>query len=332
MPGTTIVGEWVSPDVNPQIRGTILKVYGGRNQIDGQAFITMQQHTKINNVTFWYPEQTVENIAQYPPTIDTYQYTYVQNVTLVNSYFGIRNASYANCPNAWNIYGTPLNTGVEFDLVIDIARIEELHFAPNYWADSGLPGAPATGTAYKALKEQLYNYAIGITLRRIDWSYVTYSDIKGYNIGLLFNVSEDGSVPNGQCVGLNFTDCKYGHFSYGASSSCESLLDITMKNCEYGIYTTGTHNGVVQYYNADIQATQYAVYQDSAYTKLSVMASVIRKVVCIPRTAATSLSTTKFVRLLRRSNWIMVRLRRSLSATRMRTVSLLKLATPVLAR
>ena len=277
-PGTTIVGEWVNPDINPQIRGTILKVYGGRGEINGRAFIKMQQHTKINNVAFWYPEQTVDSFAQYPPTIKTYQYTYVQNVTLVNSYFGIQNEEAANCPNAWNIYGTPLNVGVDFDMVIDIARIEELHFAANYWADSGLPGAPATGEAYNLLKDQLYNYAIGITLRRIDWSYVTYSDIKGYNIGLLFDKSNyDPAYPNGQCVGLNFIDCKYGHFSYGASGSCESLLDITMKNCEYGIYTTGTQNGVVQYYNADIQATKYAVYQDSAYTKLSVMASTIRK-------------------------------------------------------
>ncbi len=277
LPGTTIVGEWQNPDENPQIRGTILKVYCGAGSTEGKAFITMQQHTKINNVSFWYPEQTVYTLAPYPPTIETYQYTFVQNVTLVNSYFGIQNKEGANCPNAWNIYGTPLNIGIDFDMVIDIARIEELHFAANYWADSGLADAPTSVEDYNRLKDQLYDYGIGITLRRIDWSYVTYSDIKGYNIGLLFDKSIDGNYPNGQCVGLNFIDCKYGHFSYGASSSCESLLDITMKNCEYGIYTTGTYNGVVQYYNADIQATQYAVYQDSAYTKVSVMASVIRR-------------------------------------------------------
>ncbi len=277
-PGTTIVGEWVSPDINPQIRGTILKVYHGSGEINGNAFIKMQQHTKINNVAFWYPEQTVK-AAIYPPTIETSDHTYVQNVTLVNSYFGIQNKVSANCPNAWNIYGTPLSVGLDFDSVIDIARIEELHFAPNYWADSGLQGAPVTDEEYNLLKEQLYYNATGITLRRIDWSYVTYSDIKGYNIGLLFDKTKGNSdnFPNGQCVGLNFVDCMYGHFSSGAASTGESLLDITMKNCEYGIYTTGTYDGVVQYYNADIQATQYAVYQESAYTKLSVMASTIRK-------------------------------------------------------
>ncbi len=275
--GTSIFGEWANPDENPEVRGTVLKVYSGAGSADGTSFVKMMQHTQIRNVAFWYPEQSVDTLVQYPPTIQTFQYTFVENVTLVNSYFGIQNNSGANCPNAWNIYGTPLNIGLDFDNVIDIARVEELHFAAKYWMYSGLPNAPTAAADVKKLENQLYNYAIGITLRRIDWSYVTYSDIVGYNIGLLFDRSVNGtSFPNGQCVGLNFTNCKYGHFSYGASSSCESLLDITMKNCEYGIYTTGEISGVIQYYNANIQATKYAVYQNSNHTKLSVMASTIR--------------------------------------------------------
>jgi len=275
--GTSIIGEWTNPDENPEVRGTVIKVYTDAGVADGAPFIRMMQHTQVKNLSFWYPEQSVDTFTPYPPTIETYQYTFVENVTLVNSYFGIQNALGANCPNAWNIYGTPLNIGLDFDMVIDIARVQELHFGAKYWMYSGLPNAPTSVADVQALEEQLYNYAIGITLRRIDWSYVTYSDVVGYNIGLLFDISSNGTnYPNGQCVGLNFTNCKYGHFSFGASSSCESLLDITMKNCEYGIYSTGSVSGVIQYYNADIQATNYAVYQESGYTKLSLMASTVR--------------------------------------------------------
>ncbi len=274
--GTTIVGEWANPDQNPEIRGTIFEVYCGANATNGAPFISMDHHTKINNVAFWYPEQTVACDIQYPPTIDMYQYTFVENVTFVNSFFAIQQQRGANCPNAWNIYGTPLNIGVDFDMVVDIARIQEVHFSPDYWVNSGLPGAPTTANEIQTLEDQLYNYAIGITLRRIDWSYVTYSDITGYNVGLMFAESIEGNLPNGQCVGLNFTDCKYGHFSYGTAGSTESMLDITMKNCEYGVYVTGEHDGALRYYNADIQATQYAVYQESAYTKLTLMASTVR--------------------------------------------------------
>ncbi len=275
--GTSIFGEWANPDENPEVRGTVLEVYTGAGASDGTPFIQMMQHSQVKNLAFWYPEQSVDTFTQYPPTISTYQYTFVQNVTLVNSYFGIQNNTGANCPNAWNVYGTPLNVGLDFDHVIDIARVEELHFAAKYWMYSGLSNAPTSKADVQKLEDQLYNYAIGITLRRIDWSYVTYSDVVGYNIGLLFDLSTNGNnYPNGQCVGLNFTNCKYGHFSYGASSSTESLLDITMKNCEYGIYSTGTVSGVIQYYNADIQATEYAVYQESSGVKLSLMASTVR--------------------------------------------------------
>ncbi len=279
--GTAIIGEWVSPDENPEARGTILKVYSGKGSENG-AFISMGAHTVVQNVSFWYPEQTVDEFAVYPPTIDLNQYTFAKNITLYNSYFGIRSLTTANCPNAWNIYGTPLNIGLDFDMVIDIARIEEIHFSPDYWIESELDGAPTSAADIKALEDQLYNYAIGITLRRIDWSYVTYSDIEGYNTALMFAQSIDGNWPNGQCVGLTFTDCKYGHFAYGVANTTESLLDITMENCEYGVYITGEaddriyYDGAIRYYDSDIEASQYAVYQESNNQRLNIIASVIR--------------------------------------------------------
>ncbi len=279
--GTSIIGEWANPDTNPEARGTILEVYCGKGTEKG-AFVTMGAHTMVQNVSFWYPEQSAVKPVVYPPTIDMNQYTFTKNITLYNSYFGIRSLTEANCPNAWNIYGTPLNIGLDFDKVVDIARIEEIHFAPDYWLNSGLPGAPVTDSEIKALEDQLYNYAIAITLRRIDWSYVTYSDITGYNTALMFAQSIDGNWPNGQCVGLTFTDCKYGHFSYGVASTTESLLDITMKNCEYGVYITAggsgfLPDGAIRYFDADIDASKYAVYQESHLQQLNMLASTIRR-------------------------------------------------------
>ncbi len=235
----------------------------------------MGAHTVVRNVSFWYPEQTVEGIP-YPPTIDLNQYTFAQNITLYNSYFGIRSLTVANCPNAWNIYGTPLNIGVDFDKVVDVARIEEIHFAADYWINSGLPGAPTSEKDVAALKDLLYNYGIGITIRRMDWSYVTYSDIDGYNIGLLFAQSVDGSYPNGQCVGLNLINCKYGHFVYGVMFTSEAMLDITMKNCEYGVYITGDTSGTLAYYNANIHATQYALFHSNSLAQFHLLASTVR--------------------------------------------------------
>ncbi len=273
--GVTIVGEWANPDQNPEVRGTVLEVYGGRGSVDGAAFINMGGSSKVTNLSIWYPEQAVESIAQYPPSISTSGYAVVQNVTLVNSYFGIQNINTANAPNAWDVYGTPLNVGIDFDMVIDIHRIQNIHFAAKYWERSGLPNAPTTAVQKQLLQEQLYNYAIGITVRRIDWSYVGFSDIKGYNIGLFFDASIGGGYPNGQCMSMEFTNCKYAVFAYGVSGQSEMLSDFVIKNCEYGIYLADGADGILQMANMDISATKEAIHQESV-VRMSMVNSTVR--------------------------------------------------------
>ncbi|MBE6767459.1 MAG: hypothetical protein E7549_00935 [Ruminococcaceae bacterium] len=273
--GISIVGEWSNPDENPEIRGTVLEVYGGRGSVDGAAFINMGGSSKVSNLSVWYPEQSVENVAQYPPSFSTNGYAVVQKVTLVNSYFGIQNVNTCNSPNAWDVYGTPLNIGIDFDNVIDIHRIQNIHFAAKYWERSGLPNAPTTAEQKQLLEEQLYNYAIGITVRRIDWSYVGFSDIKGYNIGLFFDLSVGGGYPNGQCMSMTFTDCKYAVFAYGISGCSEMLSDFVIKNCEYGIYTDEDADGILQMVNMEISATKEAIHQGGK-VRMSIVNSTIR--------------------------------------------------------
>ncbi len=97
--GVQVYGEWCSPETDHTVRGTILKVYCGKNDAGGSAFINMSTHTQISNLSIWYPEQDAQNIKTYPATVFTNDYTFVKNVTLVNSYFGIQQNSSANCPN-----------------------------------------------------------------------------------------------------------------------------------------------------------------------------------------------------------------------------------------
>ena len=78
-----------------------------------------------------------------------------------------------------NVYGTPLKTGLEFDCLADIGRIETVHFSPDYWAGSGLADAPTAGEH----EAWIYNNGTGMIVRRIDWSYSCYVTVEGYNIG-----------------------------------------------------------------------------------------------------------------------------------------------------
>ena len=78
----------------------------------------------------------------------------------MNAYFGY--TSYVNGTTARpflrNIYGTPLKTGIEFDCLADIGRVETVHFSPGYWADSGLSNAPTQWPARGVALQQRHRH------------------------------------------------------------------------------------------------------------------------------------------------------------------------------
>ena len=47
-----------------------------------------------------------------------------------------------------NSYMTALNKGIEVHVCTDIGRIENVRISPEYWANSGLPGAPSLEVSF----------------------------------------------------------------------------------------------------------------------------------------------------------------------------------------
>lgn len=181
--GVTLCGEWSQPDGKSPVKGTIFKIYNGKGDAGGRPFISLTNNCMVRNVTFWYPEQKLENgnpIA-YPPTILGGSYSHVRNVTFVNSFVAVQQGpTMSGCPNVYNAYGTPLMTGFDIDGIADIGRYDTINFAPDYWINSGLAGAPSTEEEIEKLKESLGSQAVGIILRRIDWSYLAFYNVTGY--------------------------------------------------------------------------------------------------------------------------------------------------------
>ena len=201
--GVILRGDWRQPAPGQPIVGTVLKAYAGRGNVNAAPFIKLNNSAGVNGISIWYPEQLPNDIQPYPPTLGNGGGATVENVTLVNAYFGY--TSYVNGTTARpflrNIYGTPLKTGIEFDCLADIGRVETVHFAPGYWKDSGLPNAP-TANEHAAW---LYNNGTGMIVRRIDWSYSCYVTVEGYAIGLALRPGryDGGNYPNGQSYGFN---------------------------------------------------------------------------------------------------------------------------------
>jgi hypothetical protein len=276
--GVVLRGDWEKPSVNQPLSGTILMAYWGRgDETEDNAFITTESSTGIYNLAIWYPEQDADNIVPYPPTIlygkQGYwgnDYNNVRNVTLVNAYSGVvlsrRNGG--GCPNVYNLYGTPLSRGIEIDNIADVGRLDWIEFSPDYWAASGLPGAPQKGSAYSAF---IRANATGIVMRRNDWSYACHVDIEGYKIGFhaAESVASADSKPNGHNYGMTYRNCNIGILIESISNAGIMFTRAKIENCDKGVVIAGDAASVAQFYDCEIAATDEAIrIERSASTKL----------------------------------------------------------------
>lgn len=202
--GVTLRGDWISPDdVNKEVKGTILDVYGGKGEEEAPSFIQLSPSSGVTNLSVWYPEQSAIHPSGYPWTIEQLSgdSATIQNVTLVNAYKGIKIGPIWNeLHYIKNVYGTVLNTGVFLDFTTDIGRIEHLRLAPDYWSGSGLAGSPQKNT----LTEYLVTHAEGIVMGRSDWEYMSDVFLSGFKTGLRMTTRTDSlETANAQLYKIN---------------------------------------------------------------------------------------------------------------------------------
>ena len=197
--------------------GTVLCIYGGKGTTDrNQSAILCGPYASVQNLAFWYPEQTFVNgePIPYPAAIaQTYiNGLTIRNVTFVNAYRGIdawlNGAVYA-LQYIREISGTCLDYFFSNDFNLDIGKIENLDLSPRFWLESGLPGAPNE----ELLRTYMIRNSIGIHLAQADFFYFSDIKIEGYNKGFYFvsSTREDAlnGVANGQLLNPTIVDCYY---------------------------------------------------------------------------------------------------------------------------
>lgn len=233
-PGVQLRGDWAAPEFNNgMVLGTILEVRVGKNAPnydgsvkswwnDSQAgnalrttytsiadrFIEMNAGTGVTNLSIWYPEQNINDVKPYPWTLFQTQgnCATIEHVTLVNSYNGFNSAP-SELHYVLDSYITALNKGIEVHVCTDIGRIENVSISPEYWAKSGLPGAPTLAelTAYTKAN------SVGFQMHRSDWEYISYLHISGYKRGIWIG-REPGfaDAPNAQLYEAHVDNCENG--------------------------------------------------------------------------------------------------------------------------
>lgn len=265
--GVTIRGEWKKPVKGSPIVGTIIVAdpnSQGREE-ESRALFVMEPSAAIKDMAFWYPKQDPNNITAYPPTIvfgvNGYfgnEYCIAQNITLVNAYNGlVSSKAGGGAPNMYGIYGTPLKKGLEIDCIAEVGRIEGVDFSPEYWAGSGLEGAPSSNSSYK---EWIRDNGTAIVMRRNDWSFTTNVKVEGYFIGFhAVQSTKEAADPNGQNFLMTFTDCTTALYAENVAGSGVMFHRIKADNCEYGLFVPAYCGGSVQLTDCDIEASQYAI-------------------------------------------------------------------------
>ncbi|EEC53362.1 glycosyl hydrolase family 28-related protein [Bacteroides eggerthii] len=233
-PGVQLRGDWAAPESNNgMVLGTILEVRVGKNAPnydgsvkswwnDSQAgnalrttytsiadrFIEMNAGTGVTNLSIWYPEQNINDVKPYPWTLFQTQgnCATIEHVTLVNSYNGFNSAP-SELHYVLDSYITALNKGIEVHVCTDIGRIENVSISPEYWAKSGLLGAPTLAelTAYTKAN------SVGFQMHRSDWEYISYLHISGYKTGIWIG-REPGfaDAPNAQLYEVHVDNCENG--------------------------------------------------------------------------------------------------------------------------
>jgi hypothetical protein len=196
-PGVTLQGVMDSPVWSEPLKGSVILATGGRDQEDGPSLFEMGHSSAVRGVTVWYPEQQITNITPYSWTFHLQGYdNTVENVTLINSYNGIRVGPEGNLRHRIrSVYGCVLRRGILVDGCSDIGRIENVQFHCHWWS------APAVGGDWRPAHEFMRKNCEAFIFGRTDWEYVNNTFVFPVNIGYRFIQTKAGAA-NGQFSGI----------------------------------------------------------------------------------------------------------------------------------
>ena len=205
-PGVHLSGVNQAPQSWEPATGSILLVTAGRDDENGPAFIEMRSSTSVKGVTIYYPDQKPEDIHPYPWTFHIranpaeekevcFDCT-IENVTLINSYNGIRTGPTENGRHRiMSVHGCVLRRGILVDWTGDIGRIENVQFHSHFWAHKAFGGK--WDPVFSYMQKNLEAFIFG----RTDWEYVNNTFVFPAKVGYRFIKTPNGSC-NGQFSGI----------------------------------------------------------------------------------------------------------------------------------
>ena len=196
-PGVALCGSHRAPVYIEPLVGTVISATGGRDKEDGAALFELGDSATVQGLTVFYPDQKPEDIHPYAWTFHLQGGdNTVENVTLINSYNGIRIGPESNVRHRIrSVSGCVLRRGIWLDGCTDIGRIENVQWHCHWWSSGKVGGH--WDRVYKYMWQNCEGFIFG----RTDWEYVTNTFIFPVKIGYHFVATKSGAM-NGQLCGI----------------------------------------------------------------------------------------------------------------------------------
>jgi hypothetical protein len=195
--GVALVGSNQAPLYIEPLIGTVILATGGRDKEDGPALFELGDSSAVQGLTVFYPDQKPDDIHPYAWTFHLQGGdNTVENVTLINSYNGIKIGPESNVRHRIrSVSGCVLRRGIWLDNCSDIGRIENVQWHCHWWS------AKQVGGDWDKIYKYMATNCEGFIFARTDWEYVTNTFIFPVNIGYHFIATKNGAM-NGQLCGI----------------------------------------------------------------------------------------------------------------------------------
>ena len=204
------------------------------NEEHEQSVLIKGSGCGVRDLTFWHPEQVKKSkaSASESPLVIRGQASVVtiENINLINPYRGIDLSQASTCCLR-GIYGSPLLSGLSADKSYAVSRYDSIHFSPNYWAWSKLPGSPPLDGEHA---DFMRKNGTGLHIYEMDGFYAGFSTISGYQKGLHFERGVSGDDASGELSYFSVTDCDTALHVDDAKGF--RIVGSTLHGSEYGIW------------------------------------------------------------------------------------------------
>ncbi len=195
--GVHLVGSAKSPQYISPLIGSVILAKNGKDNENAEPLFTLGDSCSVSGITVFYHDQKPRDIRPYPWTFHlTGGDNTIENVTLINSYNGIKVGPESNVRHRIrSVYGCVLRRGIMVDGCTDIGRIENVQFHCHWWS------ASQVGGEWDPVFEYMWKNCEAFIFGRTDWEYVTNTFVFPVKIGYRFIGTSKGAC-NGQFSGI----------------------------------------------------------------------------------------------------------------------------------